>query len=557
MNKSDKITALYCRLSQEDAKVGDSVSIENQKEILKAYAEKHHFFNARFFIDDGWSGAKFNRPGLNEMLDEVKAGRVATVIIKDQSRLGRDVLEVGLLKRTFEENGVRYIAANDNLDSANGFDMMSIFRDVLNEWYIADVSKKIKAVKKAQAERGERVNGEAPYGYVIDPNNKHRLIPDPETMLIVQKMFALFVEGKRLCEIQDWLRDNEVPTVTELMYRRKGKGRHKRPLTDLMYTWADKSIYDILSRKEYIGHTITAKTNKVSYKSNRTLRNPEEKQHIFHDTHEPLIDIETWELAQKRIETRTRPTKADGIDLFSGILFCADCNSKMYARRPTSTHKRTYSYTCSSYRNKARQKYDCTSHYINQEILADIVLADLQRVLAYVKANEQGFINRANIYGDSESRKVLDLKLRELDTVTARMKEIDVVFSKLYSEMALGKRTEKQFNVLTSTFEDEKQALSERVTVLQREISTVTERREDVTKFVKIVGKYTEIKDLTYENLHEFVDKVLVHEFDPTTSTRKVEIRYSFVGQIDTNAEPASKKAFIKRKYQNGVCVAI
>ena len=265
MLQTDKITALYCRLSQEDMQAGESESIQNQKLILQKYADEHHFFNTRFFVDDGFSGVSFEREGLQAMLHEVEAGNVATVITKDLSRLGRNYLKTGeLIEIVFPEYEVRYIAINDGVDTAREDNEFTPLRNWFNEFYARDTSKKIRAVKQAKAQKGERVNGEAPYGYLIDPDNRNHLIPDPETAHVVKQIFAMYVRGDRMCEIQNWLRDNEILTVGELRYRRTGSKRHPRPQLNAWYNWPDKTLYDILTRKEYLGHTITAKTHKVS-----------------------------------------------------------------------------------------------------------------------------------------------------------------------------------------------------------------------------------------------------------------------------------------------------
>lgn len=326
MKQSDRITALYCRLSQEDLQAGESMSIQNQKIILQRYADEHRLFNTQFFVDDGFSGVDFEkREGLQSMLREVEAGNVATVITKDLSRLGRNYLKTGeLIEIVFPENETRYIAINDGVDTAREDNEFTPLRNWFNEFYARDTSKKIKAVKQAQAARGERVNGEAPYGYIIDPANKNHLLPDPETAHVVRQIFAMYVRGERVCRIQDWLKENEVMTPGELYYRRTGKARHPRAQLGAIYAWSDKTIADMLARKEYLGHTITAKKYTVSYKTKKERYNPPEKQYFFPNTHEPLIDEATFEIAQKRLATKTRPTKSDEIDLFSGLLYCAN-----------------------------------------------------------------------------------------------------------------------------------------------------------------------------------------------------------------------------------------
>ena len=467
MLQSDKSTALYCRLSQED---------------------------------------------LQAMLQEVEAGHVATVITKNLSRLGRNYLKTGeLIEVIFPEYDVRYIAINDGVDTAREDNEFTPLRNWFNEFYARDTSKKIRAVKQAKAQRGERVNGEVPYGYIIDPENKNHLLPDPETAHVVRQIFAMYIRGDRICEIQDWLRENKVLIVSELCYRRTGS---------CIYNWPDKTLYDILSRKEYLGHTVTAKKCKVSYKSKKTRVNPEDKRYFFPNTHEALVDEETFDLAQKRIATKHRPTKSEEIDLFSGLLFCGDCGYKMYLQQGAGTLERKHAYTCGRHRNRIRTGEVCTTHYIRKSVLKELVLGDIQRVLSYVKAHEQQFIADATEYGGVKANRALREKRGELDHL----------FRKLYEDNALGHLSDQQFTFMVSGYDDEKAALVEKIRGLEKEVSTVTERRDDVGRFVQIVRKYTDVQELSYEIVHEFIDRILVYELDKDTNTRKVEIYYSFVG---------------------------
>lgn len=548
MLQSDKITALYCRLSQEDLQAGESESIQNQKIILQRYADDHHLLNTRFFVDDGFSGVSFDRKGLQEMLHEVEAGHVATVITKDLSRLGRNYLKTGeLIEVIFPEYEVRYIAINDGVDTAREDNEFTPLRNWFNEFYARDTSKKIKAVKQAKAQRGERVNGEVPYGYIIDPENKNHLIPDPETAHVVQQIFAMYIHGDRMCEIQNWLRDHQVLTVSELRYRRTGSCRHPRPHPDCIYNWPDKTLYDILSRKEYLGHTVTAKSYKVSYKSKKVRRNPEDKQYFFPNTHEALIDEETFELAQKRIATKHRPAKCEEIDIFSGLLFCGDCGYKMYLQQGSGTLERKHGYTCGRYRNRIRTGEVCTTHYLRKTVLKKLVLADIRRVLSYVQANEQKFVAEATEYGDVKASRALREKRSELEKSRKRVGELDHLFRKLYEDNALGKISDQQFTFMVSGYDEEKASLMEKIRTLETEVNAVAERRDDVGRFVQIVRKYTDVQELTYEIVHEFIDRILVYELDKNTNTRKIEIYYSFVGQVDTGEAPTESVSFSRQ----------
>ena len=548
MLQTDKITALYCRLSQEDMQAGESESIQNQKLILQRYADEHHFFNTRFFVDDGFSGVSFERQGLQAMLREVEARKVATVITKDLSRLGRNYLKTGeLIEIVFPEYEVRYIAINDGVDTAREDNEFTPLRNWFNEFYARDTSKKIRAVKQAKAQKGERVNGEVPYGYIADPNDRNHLLPDPETANVVKQIFAMYVRGDRMCEIQNWLREHEILTVSELRYRRTGSCRHPRPHPTCIYNWPDKTLYDILTRKEYLGHTITGKSYKVSYKSKKTKKNPEEKQYFFPNTHEALIDEETFDLAQKRIATRHRPTKVETIDIFSGLLFCGECGYKMYLQQGAGTLERKHAYTCGKYRNRIRTGEVCTTHYIRKSVLQELVLADLQRVLSYVRNNEQDFIETANEYNAKATQKALTQQRKELEKAQARMGELNLLFRKLYEDNALGKLSDEQFAFLTSGYDDEKKMLTHKIAELSTVIDTATERSTDVKRFVALVRKYTEINELTYENVHELIDRILIHELDKETNTRKIEILYSFVGRVESGDEPTESISYFRQ----------
>ena len=548
MLQADKITALYCRLSQEDMQAGESESIQNQKLILQRYADEHHFFNTRFFVDDGFSGVSFEREGLQEMLREVEAGNVATVITKDLSRLGRNYLKTGeLIEIIFPEYEVRYIAINDGVDTAREDNEFTPLRNWFNEFYARDTSKKIRAVKQAKAQKGERVNGEVPYGYIADPNDRNHLIPDPETAHVVKQIFAMYVQGDRVCDIQRWLKEHEILTVGELRYRRTGSTRHPRPQQSAWYSWPDKTLYDILARKEYLGHTFTGKSYKVSYKSKKTKRIPEEKQYFFPNTHEPLIDEETFELAQKRLANRHRCTRVDEVDIFSGLLFCGDCGYKMYLIRGAGTPERKHAYTCGNYRNRARNDFVCTTHYIRKSVVSELVLADLKRVLSYVQSSEQEFIQTANEYNAQAMKKALAQQRKELDKAEKRMSELNVLFRKLYEDNALGKISDSQFAFLTSGYDEEKTTLTRRIAELTQEIDVATERSADVKRFVALVRKYTAIEELTYENVHELIDRILIHELDRETNTRKVEIFYNFVGRIDSGDQPTESVSYFRQ----------
>ena len=557
MLQTDKITALYCRLSQEDMLSGESMSIQNQKIILKKYADEHHFINTQFFIDDGVSGVTFEREGLQKMLHEVKAGRVSTVITKDLSRLGRNYLKTGeLIEIVFPEYEVRYIAINDNVDTAREDNEFTPLRNWFNEFYARDTSKKIRAVKKAKAERGERINGAIPYGYIADPEDKNHLLPDPETAPIVRQIFAMYVRGDRICEIMNWLWDNKIPSPGELRYQRTGSTQYINQKVHEPYNWPNRTVYELLERQEYLGHTITAKTHKVSYKSKKTKRNPDDQRYFFPNTHEPLIDQETFDLAQKRLATKHRRTKSEEIDIFLGLLYCGECGAKMHGHAGGGA-ERQYHYTCGNYRTRMRTNDNCTMHYIRRVVLKELVLADIQRVMACVKENEDEFLATATRYGEQTMRKATAEQRKELQKAEIRVNELDILFRRLYEDNVLGKLSDTQFSTLTSGYEDEKKALMPRIEELRASINAVADQAADAKRFLAIVRKYTEIDELTYENVHEFIDRILIHELDKETNTRRIEIIYSFVGKVDSKEAPVKSSTFVKNLSADITSIAI
>lgn len=535
MVQADKITALYCRLSQEDMRMGESESIQNQKIILERYAKEHCFANLRFFVDDGISGVSFEREGLKSMLEEVEAGHVSTVITKDLSRLGRNYLKTGeLIEIVFPENDVRYIAISDGVDTACEDNEFMPLRNWFNEFYARDVSKKIRAVQMAKAQRGERANGEVPYGYLQDPDDRNHLIPDPETAYVVKQIFSMYVSGDSVANIVHWLYDNKILRAGALRHYRTGNNQHYRVPENSDYKWCNKTIYDILRREEYLGHTYTNKTHKVSYKCKKTKKVSKDERFFFPNTHEPLVDEETFALAQKRLETRTRPKKCSEIDMFSGLLFCADCGYKMYVARGEKTLERKHAYSCGNYRIHTRmEKRPCSDHFIRKSVLIDIVLNDLQRVMAYVKKHEKRFVEEAMSKTGQTLKKELAQQRKRLEKDEKRLAELDVLFRKCYEDNALGKISYEQFSFLVAGYNEERTALKKSIETLSDEIKTASERGSDVKKFVALVRKYTEINELNYEILHEFIDRILIHETDKTNNTREIEIFYSFVGKVE------------------------
>ena len=380
------VTALYARLSKDDELQGESNSISNQKRILETYARDNGFLNYRFFVDDGWSGANFQRPGFMEMMDCVENGEVKCVITKDLSRMGRNYLQVGMFTEiTFPKKGVRFIAINDGVDSAQGDNDLTPLKNLFNEWMVRDTSRKIKAVFRSKGMSGKPLTSQPVYGY-LKGEDGHFII-DEEAAPVVRQIFSLCLAGNGPTKIARVLTEQEIPTPGTLEYRRTGSTRRYYP--DYPYKWATNTIVHILERKEYLGHTVNFKTEKISYKVKSSVENPEEKQVVFENTHEPIIDPATWERVQELRKQRKRPNRYDEVGLFSGILFCADCGSVMYQQRYQTDKRKQDCYICGNYKKRT---HDCTAHFIRTDLLTAGVLSNLRKVTSYAAKHEARFI---------------------------------------------------------------------------------------------------------------------------------------------------------------------
>lgn len=550
-----KITALYCRLSKEDLRLGESESIQNQKQILERYAKENHFPNIRFFVDDGVSGVEFKRrEGLQEMLDEVDAGNVAAVIVKDLSRLGRDHIETDkLIELTFPQNGVRFIAISDGVDTIRGDNEFMTLRNWFNEFYARDTSKKIRAVKYDKARRGERVSGLTPYGYTADPQDRNHLIPDPDTADVVREIFKMYVNGSSLSEIQSWLRENKVFSPTE--YRRSKKSGYV-PNEQSCYYWSHNTVDEILRRVEYVGDTITNKTHRVSFKVHNIKITDDNERFYFTDTHEPLIDRDVFERAQMRLKNRIRHKKDHELDILSGLLFCGECGWKMYSIHAT-TGKRTNAYVCGNYRNgRDRHTEQCTAHYIKQDVVLDVLSADIMRVLTYVKNFEQQFISEQNKSGEREAEVVLAQQEIELAAAEKRIAELNILFRKSYEDNVLGKLSNEQFSFLTCGFDEEKSELERRIEEMQRVVSVPVEQVDNAKRFVSLAKKHSDFKTISYENVHELIERVLIHSTDLETKTRQIEIYYRYIGKFQADVPPIFYE-YRTQRFKDGIRVIL
>ena len=530
------ITALYPRLSHEDELQGESNSISNQKRILETYAKQNGFTNLRWYTDDGFSGANFQRPGFQAMLADIEAGKVGTVIVKDMSRLGRNYLQVGFYtEMLFPQKGVRFIAVNDNVDSANGGmdNDFTPLRNLFNEWLVRDTSKKIKAVKRAKGMSGKPVTSKPVYGYLMDEDENY--IVDEETAPVVQQIYQLCLAGNGPTKIARMLTEQQIPTPGTLEYRRTGSTRRYHPGYECK--WATNTVVHLLENREYTGCLVNFKTEKPSYKLKHSIENPPEKQAVFENHHEPIIDRETWERVQELRKQRKRPNRYDEVGLFSGILFCADCGSVMYQQRYQTDKRKQDCYICGSYKKRTA---DCTAHFIRTDLLTAGVLSNLRKVTSYAAKHEARFMKLLIEQNEDGDRRRNAAKKKELETAEKRISELSAIFKRLYEDSVTGRISDERFTELSADYEAEQKELKERAARLREELSKAQEATANAEKFMNVVRRHTTIEELTPTLLREFVEKIVVHESVALDGKRRgklrrqeIEIYYSFVGKVE------------------------
>lgn len=532
---TEAVTALYCRLSRDDELQGDSNSIINQKKILQKYALDHGWKNIRFYIDDGISGTTFNRPGFQEMIADIEAGIVKRVIIKDMSRLGRDYLQVGMYTEImFPEHDVHFIAVNDGVDSKQGDNEFTPFRNIINEWYAKDTSKKIRAVMKVKGNAGEHLTTNAPYGYMKDPANPKQWVRDNDAANVVYDIGLYVMDGYGPSQIARLLKQRKILTPAAY-YESKGINCNVKPQDD-PYGWNASTVAHILDRwREYLGHTVNFKTTKKSYKSKKKIQNPESEWVIFENTHEPIWTESIADAVRLARQTRRRPTKMGEMGMFSGMMFCADCGSIMYQCRATGFRREQEHYLCAGYR-KSRDICGST-HSIRTVILEELILQNLCKVVSYAREQEDQFVKMVMDMDEKERSKGLAKKKKLLTDAEKRISELDRIFKHLYEDNITGKLTDERFKKLSADYEAEQAALQTQANSLREEIQEEESKCANVERFLSIVRKYTEIPELTPHILHEFVEKIVVHAAtDPHSKTNRkqeVDIYYKGIGILE------------------------
>lgn len=535
-----RMTALYERLSKDDELQGESNSISNQKMYLEDYAKKNGFTSLRHFTDDGYTGTNFNRPGFQEMLKEIEAGKIGTVIVKDMSRFGRNYLQVGFYtEMLFPQKNVRFIAINNNVDSNRPADNdFTPFLNIMNEFYAKDTSNKIKSVFNARMQKGLRCSGSVPYGYYRDQNDKQKLLVDPISAAVVKEVFELAAQGNGLAAIAAILTEKHIliPSAYAAKYHPE-QGNHRE--YEDPFRWRPSVIGDILSRKEYLGHTVLKKTEQISFKTRKRRRLDPEDMYFFPDTHEAIIDQDTWEAAQKYREASRRVDRAasgtySNSHVLCGFVFCADCGSRMVVQvyKDKKTNECTYGFRCGRY---ATDRNKCTPHYISAKDLEDIVLFELRRMLKQTIRDEAGF---AEILREQYEAKCAEkpTKLRtELAEAKRRFEELDALIRSVYENFAGGLLPERQYKSLLGQYDKEQEALEKRIEELTQELALQQREPVKIDRFLALIRKYKEPEELTPELVHELLDRIVVHAPTGKGASREqqVDLYFNFVGQFD------------------------
>ena len=527
----EEITALYCRLSQDDKQEGDSNSIINQKKILKKYALDRGYTNIQFYIDDGVSGTTFNRAGFQSMIADVETGKVKRVIVKDMSRLGRDYLQVGMYTEIFfPEHDVHFIAVNDGVDSNQEDNEFTPFRNIINERYAKDASKKIRAVKRSKGMAGEHIGSHPPYGYMKNPENKKEWIIDEEAAEVVREIFRLCVGGYGPTQIANILTERKILCPTYYALEKGGKPRTALPADK--FTWNGPVVAKILDRMDYLGHTVNFKTHVKSYKVHKTIYNSPDQWKVFEGTHEAIIDKETFEIVQKIRAGKRRPTRMGEMPMFSGLLYCADCGRKLSFHRKADEPAEKHHYLCENYRSNTA---NCTMHYIRNVVVERIVLENLKEVIQYVSNYEDEFVRMIMDSDMRQRNRELSQKKKRLAEIQKRIGELDTIFQRIYEDNIIGKLSDERFMKMSKGYEDEQRTLQTEADGIQSELQQEEKKSVDVKRFLAIVKKYTDLTELTPEILREFIDKIIVHAPDKSSGRRlqEIEIIYNHIGEFD------------------------
>ena len=537
MTTENKITALYERLSRDDGQDGESNSITNQKEFLEDYAKHHGFRNIRHYTDDGVSGTTFERSGFQAMIADMEAGRLGVIIVKDLSRLGREYIQSGqYMELIFPVYGVRFIAVNNGVDSddPNTIEVTPLL-NIMNDFYARDTSRKIKAIFRSRMANGKRVSPSVPYGYLRDPEDKQHLIIDPEPAAVVRRIFQMVIDGYGIQRIADTLSAEKILIPSAYAALHCPENNHSKGYHDPCH-WSCTAVGYILEKREYMGHTVLEKTVSVSHKTKKRVKAKPEELNIFYNTHEAIVDEETWNLAQKLRRTVRRGYYPDRIpNPLSGLLYCTDCGHKLSHSMPKPDKEKVFDsddhYICGNYRHFVRT---CSMHFIKTSVVQDLVLTSIREISAFIREDEDGFMELIQAESNSERERRLKEQKREIRKMERRVAELDGLVKKLYEGYAAQKIPEKHFQRLLESYDKEQSELEKRVEELNAAVAAQDEKRDNPQKFIAIVKKYEDFSELTAPMLNELVEKILVHEADKSGGERKqkVDIYFNFIGKF-------------------------
>lgn len=542
-NESIGITALYCRLSRDDGKIEDSNSVANQKRMLQKYAKENGFGNTRQYVDDGYTGTNFNRPGFQKLIEDIETGYVSTVIVKDMSRLGRDYLQVGYYTDSyFPDHNIRFIAVNDCVDSNDGENELAPFRNVMNEMYARDISRKVRSSHRLRGNAGEPLS-QPPYGYMKSPENNKKWIVDQEAAKVVRDIFRMCMEGKGNETIARILQENKV-LVPMAYWQSKGLKRGGKKTQANPYKWCKTSISKILSQQEYCGDVINFKTYSKSFKNKTRIENPRENWVIFKDVHEPIIDRETFEQVQKiTAKTKRRAPKPENAQksMFCDYLYCADCHSKLWFHTNT-VNKDIHYFSCSNYAKDTRGTCK-TRHYIREDAVEQVVMLELRRMAQFLSDDEEVFAEMLAQKTNADILKEQKHMETELQKAIVRNETVAGLFEKLYEDNVSGKVTDEWFMQLSHKYEVERMELKERIASFREKLSSIGEMRQNKDNFIIAVRKFMEMETLTPALLQELINRIEVYETEGTgkNRTQRIVIYYRFVGYVEIPEAPTQR----------------
>jgi DNA invertase Pin-like site-specific DNA recombinase len=546
--KQSNTTALYERLSHDDELKGESNSITNQKRMLEDYAKRNGFANVVHFSDDGWSGTRWDRPDFLKLMDAIDAGEIAAIIVKDMSRIGRDYLRVGLLMEKLREKDVRLIAVSDGIDTANGEDEFMPFRNIIHEFYVRDTSRKIKAAFHARGMAGKHTSSQAPYGYLKSKKDKNKWVVDDEAAAVVRRIFRLTMDGKGPYQICQILEADKVE-IPGAYLAKKGAGLHQHKVFENPFHWSSGTVCSILKKREYLGHTVNFKSKKNSYKDKKNHYVPESEWVIFENTHEPIIDRATFDNVQRiRSNIKRRPDGWGYVHPLTGLVYCADCGSKLYCHRITNG-KDNPMYVCSGY-GKVPVGSKCESgHRISADTLLALISKTLKEVAAYSKEDAAAFSQSVQKAYTAKQATDAETQKKQLAKLKRRRAELETLFRRIYEDNALGKLSDSRYQSLSAEYEREQERISRDIPTLEADTRRYADGKDNAARFTELVKRYECFDELTTSMINEFVEKIVVHERDrkgSMQSTQRVEIHFNFIGAFSVpkpDTDPAELAA--------------